>query len=495
MDDATLSGICVPKNILQPLFNASNSSTLEESLTRLIETARGTDGRSDLASKNILTTVLQLCQSLSCPSSHHLVLLSLKLLRNLCAGEIINQNTFIEQDGVGLVANVLSSIAIASDSNSSSNYGIVRMSLQLLGNVSLAGEEHRRAVWHRFFPLEFIDISRLRSREICDPLSMVIYTCSEGNNRLFAQMCSDQGLAILTEIIKTATAAGFEEDWLKLLLSRICLEESRFAPLFSTLCPMGVSGDSDDVKPRVDLFVPEQAFLLSIVSEILNERIGDITISSDFASNVLRILRSAIVIVDSVTREQSGLPTGSSDIDVLGYSLTILRDLCATDGLKQEGSVDIVDSLVSSGLLELLLNILNDLEPPSIIRKALKQGENREGTTSNARNLCPYKGFRRDIVAIIGNCAYRRKHVQDLIRQKNGILIMLQHCVTDEDNPFLREWGIWSARNLLEGNVENQRVVSELELQGSVDVPELTGLGLRVEVDQKTRRAKLVNVS
>ncbi|KAM7486997.1 hypothetical protein LguiA_003006 [Lonicera macranthoides] len=464
MDDATLSGICVPKNILQPLFNASNSSTLEESLTRLIETARGTDGRSDLASKNILTTVLQLCQSLSCPSSHHLVLLSLKLLRNLCAGEIINQNTFIEQDGVGLVANVLSSIVIASDSNSSSNYGIVRMGLQLLGNVSLAGEEHRRAVWHR-------------------------------NNRLFAQMCSDQGLAILTEIIKTATAAGFEEDSLKLLLSRICLEESQFAPLFSTLCPMGVSRDSDDVKPRVDLFVPEQAFLLSIVSEILNERIGDITISSDFASNVLRILRSAIVVVDSVRREQSGLPTGSSDIDVLGYSLTILRDICATDSLKQEGSVDIVDSLVSSGLLELLLNILNDLEPPSIIRKALKQGENREGTTSNEHNPCPYKGFRRDTVAIIGNCAYRRKHVQDLIRQKNGILIMLQHCVTDEDNPFLREWGIWSARNLLEGNVENQRVVSELELQGSVDVPELTGLGLRVEVDQKTRRAKLVNVS
>lgn len=258
---------------------------------------------------------------------------------------------------------------------------------------------------------------------------------------------------------------------------------------------MGVSGNSDNVKPGVDLFVPEQAFLLSIVSEILNERIEDITISIDFASSVLRILRSAIVVVDSVTRERSGLPTGSSNIDVLGYSLTILRDICATDGLKQEGSVDIVDSLVSSGLLELLLNILHDLEPPSIIRKALKQGENKEGTTSNASKLCPYKGFRRDIVAIIGNCAYRRKHVQDLIRQKNGILLMLQQCVTDEDNPFLREWGIWSARNLLEGNVENQHVVSELELQGSVDVPELTGLGLRVEVDQKTRRAKLVNVS
>ena len=39
------------------------------------------------------------------------------------------------------------------------------------------------------------------------------------------------------------------------------------------------------------------------------------------------------------------------------------------------------------------------------------------------------------------------------------------------------------------------RLVAELELQGSVDVPEIAGLGLRLEVDEKTRRAKLVNVS
>lgn len=81
------------------------------------------------------------------------------------------------------------------------------------------------------------------------------------------------------------------------------------------------------------------------------------------------------------------------------------------------------------------------------------------------------------------------------MRERNGILLLLQQCVIDEDNPFLREWGIWAVRNLLEGNAENQRVVAELEVQGSVDVPEITGLGLRVEVDQITRRAKLVNLS
>lgn len=84
--------------------------------------------------------------------------------------------------------------------------------------------------------------------------------------------------------------------------------------------------------------------------------------------------------------------------------------------------------------------------------------------------------------------------MQDEIRQRNGILLLLQQCVTDEDNPFLREWGIWSVRNMLEGNEENQKLVAELEFQGSADaLPEIAALGLRVEVDQRTRRAKLVN--
>ena len=48
-------------------------------------------------------------------------------------------------------------------------------------------------------------------------------------------------------------------------------------------------------------------------------------------------------------------------------------------------------------------------------------------------------------------------------------------------------------RNLLEGNAENQQVVADLEIQGSVDVPEMVNLGLRVEMDPQTRRAKLVN--
>ncbi|KAK9056218.1 hypothetical protein SSX86_027308 [Deinandra increscens subsp. villosa] len=471
----------VPASILQPLFVAANSSTLDKSLENLIELAKTSDGRSDLASKNMLTTTLQLCASLAYPSCGGTLLLSLKLIRNLCAGELQNQNSFIQQNGVDIVLSIISSKQLINDSN----YGIIRMGLQVLANVSLAGQEHQIVIWNRIYLVDFLEIAKVRRKETLDPLCMIIYACIEENQKLLDQLCSDHALPLLVEIVHTALAVGFGEDWLKLILTKTCIEESYFTPLFSKLLHDNRDGSSSETHTCTQA----QSFLLSILSEMINEQIEHITVSKVFAFDVFKILKTTLGALNCVSRPESGLPTSSPDINALGYSLCILRDICAFDG-----RVDITDSLLSLGLIQLLLDLLHDLEPPTIIRKTLKVAENQDSTTSSGK-LCPYKGFRSDVVAVIGNCAYKRKHVQDEIRDRNGILLMLQQCVTDDENPFLREWGIWGVRNLLEGNLENQKVVSELEVQGSVNLPELTTLGLRVDVDQQTRRAKLVNTS
>lgn len=245
-------------------------------------------------------------------------------------------------------------------------------------------------------------------------------------------------------------------------------------------------------------FTTEQAFLLRILSEILNERLKEIHIGSEFAVFVLGILENAVKAVDFYNRGKSILPSGISSIDVLGYSLNILRDVCAqgsstvADNTK-EVQEDAVDSLVSRGLLDLLISLLRELELPSSIRKSMKPGED-QGLSSQSPKVCPYKGFRRDIVAVVANCSYGRKYVQDEVREKDGIILLLQQCVLDEDNSFLREWGIWCASNLLQGNADNQRMVADLEMQGTVEVPELAKIGLRVEIDPNTKHAKLVNI-
>ncbi|KAK6128176.1 hypothetical protein DH2020_038078 [Rehmannia glutinosa] len=333
MDDTKSHNFSLPDSGLEPLFAASRTSTLNKALERLIETAKTSDGRLDLASKHILSPVLQLCQYPLQLSGQDLFL-SIKLVRNLCAGEIKNQNLFIEQNGVGILSTLVTSVRLTCSDNR-----ILPMVLQVLGNVSLAGEQHRLV-------------------------------------------------------------------------------------------------------------------------------------------------------------EKLPLPTGSADIDVIGYTLSILRDICACDPKfsNQDEKEDVVDKLVSAGLIKFFIGLLRDLEPPAMIRKATINSDAKNEATLQFSKYCPYRGFRRDVVAVIGNCSYRKKHVQDEIREQDGILLLLQQCVTDEDNPFLREWGFWSMRNILEGNAENQQLVTDLELQKSVDTPEIAGLGLRVEVDPKTRRPKLVNL-
>lgn len=493
MDGALSQNLCIAEDVLQPLLTASSTSTLNDALQNLTEISKTDDGRSDLASKAILPTVLQLVQSLIHSSTHQPLLLSLRLLRNLCAGEVVNQDSFIEHNGVEAVLAVIDGIE-----SDDSGIAIIRAALQVIANVSLAGEKHQHAIWNQFFPKNFLKIARIRRRDTCDPLSMIIYACSDGSIELLNSLCESSGLAIIAELTRTASEAGYGEDWLKLLLSRICLEECHFLELFNMLSQDTAPENFSNAEKGDTHFTSEQAFLLCTVSEILNERLKEIQVHSDFAFHVLDIFERAAKVVDFDTRVQSGLPTGHALIDVLGYSLTIIRDICAQGSSlaaeSKQGSKDIVCSFVSQGLLDLLLALLRELELPSSIRKTMKPDDN-QGLTSEPRKVCPYKGFRRDIVAVIGNCAYMRKHIQDEIRQKDGVFLLLQQCVLDEDNPFLREWGIWCARNLLNGNPENQQLVASLEMQGTVDVPELTQLGLRVEVDPNTRRAKLVNIT
>ncbi|EOY14176.1 ARM repeat superfamily protein, putative isoform 5 [Theobroma cacao] len=475
------------EGVLQPLLSASNSSSLKEALEILIKVSRTAAARAELALRNILPTVLKLVESFHQTSSREYLVNSLKLLRNLCAGEVANQNAFFEQNGVEVVLSVLRSAALLSNPDS----GVIRVSLQVLANVSLAGEDHQQAIWLKFFPNEFSVLARVRSQETNDPLCMILYTCCDRRPGLVAELCRDMGLPIVVGIIRTVASVGFGEDWFKLLLSRLCLEDIHFPLVFSKSCEGSSSENSGNTDSGDDLFLSEQAFLLRIISEILNERIEEIQVSSEFALCVLGIFKRSVRVVDFASRGMSSLPTGCTSIDVMGYSLIILRDICAREGVGdlKNDSLDVVDMLLSHELIDILLSLLRDLDPPAIIRKVLKEGDN-QGLNLSASKLCPYKGFRRDMIAVIGNCAYRRKHVQDEIRQKNGILLLLQQCVTDDDNPYLREWGIWSLRNLLEGHAENQQAVADLELQGSVDMPELSRLGLRVEVDQKTRRAK-----
>jgi ataxin-10 len=169
-------------------------------LESLLEASKTPNGRSLLAASGVVATTLRhLSASDSASASSPLTLPYLRLLRNLCAGEISNQDSFIDCGGPNTVASLILSSAASVE--------VLRTGVQLLGNVVLAGEAHRAAVWVQFFADGFLRLAQVRERGVCDPLCMVIDTCCSGidGKRRLDELCgTDSGLRILVEIIKTA---------------------------------------------------------------------------------------------------------------------------------------------------------------------------------------------------------------------------------------------------------------------------------------------------
>lgn len=214
----------ISDDILQLLFEVSNSSNLEKSLEILIQNAKSDSGRLELASKRILPAVLNIVHSLTHASHHHhhqhnhILCLSFKLLRNLCAGEAANQDSFLELNGVAVVCSVLRSEA----ASSGPDHGLVRWGLQVLANVSLAGKQHQCAVWEELCLDGFVSLARLGTKETCDPLCMVIYTCCDGNPEWFKRLSSEDGRLVMAEIVRTASSGELVVALCILLFSLCC---------------------------------------------------------------------------------------------------------------------------------------------------------------------------------------------------------------------------------------------------------------------------------
>ncbi|CAZ80665.1 unnamed protein product [Tuber melanosporum] len=71
--------------------------------------------------------------------------------------------------------------------------------------------------------------------------------------------------------------------------------------------------------------------------------------------------------------------------------------------------------------------------------------------------------IKRYLVMLLSSFSWQDKAVQDLVREKGGLQAVLNQCMIDDDNPYIREHAILCIRNLLENNSENQKVVKELE--------------------------------
>ncbi|MCL7041955.1 hypothetical protein MKW94_028650 [Papaver nudicaule] len=464
----------------------------------LIETCKDEKGRFTLGRIKILPVVVNLAKFLMSEklSTHYPLYLSLKLIRNLCAGEILNQDLFIEVDGVDVVARAIDSV------KGKKNYGleVARTGLELLGNFCRAGEEHKNAVWSRLFPGAFKNLVKIGDRDVVNVLCMVVYACCDGSYDIMGQLRGVHGVQFVAELVGTSMRSpGKFEDWLLELVDLICVKGSYFVPLYKELrMQYDVSVDcaiNSFKKLEKGDIKQVHVFLLILVSQRLSKKdYVRNNVSKEFALSILGLFKKAGS--DFFSKAKSGLVAINpldvrlrcnydSEVKLLRQSIDILWELClydikvicspGTSSSTAEGSV--FELLLSSGLVDHLLDFLDQLGPPAAIKKFSAYAQ---------LDVCPYVGFDNKIVVFIGKCMEGRKHVQDEVRRKGAILLLLQQC--DEDNLALRMVGLQTVAHLLDGNRENQEALAELRRRREY-VPKLAGPGMGVKIDRETLRA------
>ncbi|KAB5527024.1 hypothetical protein DKX38_020871 [Salix brachista] len=229
------------------LISASESSALKEYLEILIEVSKTADGCADLSSKNLLSVVLQLITQL-----------------NLC----IKGLTVVQ-------------------------FQIVVS--QVLAIVFLAGKEHQQARWGGLFHHVFPMITKVRSRETCDPLCIIIYACCDESPDLVSDKWGSR--AAYCNCI-------FREEWMKLLIFRIRLDEIHFPQLFSKLYYVSNSENGEEVDSSGSPVSTEKEYLLNLLPNI--------------SSDPLTLFHGAKLDL---------LLDRSAMVDLLGYSLPISRDM------------------------------------------------------------------------------------------------------------------------------------------------------------------------
>ncbi|KAJ7460628.1 spinocerebellar ataxia type 10 protein domain-containing protein [Mycena latifolia] len=130
----------------------------------------------------------------------------------------------------------------------------------------------------------------------------------------------------------------------------------------------------------------------------------------------------------------------------------------------------IVESLTELlRLLDVFLPRINFGKPVRADGRAALPTHTQPPQGGDGRDSTGFSYLKRDLVRLLGILCHGTKAVQDRARLCGGIEVVMNLCVIDERNPYLREHAIFTLHNLLERNPENQAVVEAIKPSGNWD--------------------------
>ncbi|KAH9004705.1 spinocerebellar ataxia type 10 protein domain-containing protein [Lactarius hatsudake] len=104
------------------------------------------------------------------------------------------------------------------------------------------------------------------------------------------------------------------------------------------------------------------------------------------------------------------------------------------------------------------------------IKPSYPHGDGGGGAPAQSGGEAGFSYLKRDLVRLLGILCYNNKAMQDRVRLCGGIPVVLNLCVIDDRNPYLREHALFAMRNLLHNNSENKAVVDTFRADEHVEL-------------------------
>lgn len=179
------------------------------------------------------------------------------------------------------------------------------------------------------------------------------------------------------------------------------------------------------------------------------------------------VTQCIVSIILASQRQQS-----DSDTPNTGSHVHETVQVFYNDHLSTSTGVGVVEHIVE--LLRLLDKFLPRINFGRPVESPLIFGSTQPSTsassacpTSTAPGCSGFSYLKRDLVRLLGILSHGNKAVQDRVRRHGGIEVVMNLCVVDERNPYMREHAIFTLHNLLKNNPANQSVVEEIRPMGS----------------------------
>uniref|UniRef100_A0A8C4R752 Ataxin-10 n=1 Tax=Eptatretus burgeri TaxID=7764 RepID=A0A8C4R752_EPTBU len=380
---------------------------------------------------------------------------TVRCLRNLCVECLRNQNfcrtTGALEEAIKLLLFLLD---LPRDVGDEVLFVALRCCIQYLGNAAVGNVQNQCTVWNTAFPDLLLRCLLLSDGKAVDYCCMILHTCLN-TSRVNTLAANSSGLPLARAILDVCHTHP-ELEWPLLLVTQHVLPSSFFIPTIyqdldhrQRLTVLEVLEVQLEEPPEKDISLPPSLLLLlprelrqcgTAFLELLAQAAGRESISEDVVE-----LEKVLCCLCQATAQPGRFPDLLDHPDILPCTLELLH--ATSEAGKQNGALYCMD---------------------------------KADYSVASRQLG--RGFKCEMVRLIGNLCYKNKTNQDKIRVLDGIPLILDNTSIDENNPFIEQWAVLAIHNLTEHNLENQAVLAAMKRQGfAPGVDALRGLGVEVE--------------